>query len=101
MGFMSPEQLINCRYVKPAADIYSVGACLYFLLSGKLPYDAVDARSEIAMILNSPPKELVKHAFDLPPRLIELVERAMAREPTDRYASAGAMREALLRFTEK
>jgi serine/threonine-protein kinase len=98
VGFMPPEQIINCRYAKPACDIYAAGACLYYLLSGKMPYESTDTRSTLAMVLNSPPPPLADRISDLPPELLELVARAMKREPAERFTSAEFMRQALLPF---
>src|SRR5207247_8556616 len=101
LGFMPPEQLINSRYAQPPCDIYAAGACLYYLLSRRLPYDTTDVRSTIALVLNSSPQPLAQHAPDVPAELATIVHTAMAREPDHRFASADQMRQALLKFTAK
>ena len=101
LGYISPEQLIDCRCAKPPCDIYSAGACLYHLLCGELPFEVTDTASSIALILNSRPRPLRERAGDVPPELSAAVDRAMAREPGDRFSSAQHMRAALMKFTEK
>jgi serine/threonine-protein kinase len=101
LNYMAPEQLINCRFSKPPCDIYACGACLYHYLSGKLPYDLDDAQSAIGRILNTPPPPLASRVSDLSPVLTNLVDRALAHDPGQRFATAELMREALLPFAVK
>jgi serine/threonine-protein kinase len=100
LAYMAPEQLINCRYAKPACDIYAVGACLYRFLSGTLPIEVKDGSNGIAQLLNSVPVPLAERCRDVPLDLAALVDRALAREPGDRFSSAEHMRKNLLKFLE-
>jgi serine/threonine-protein kinase len=99
LNYMAPEQLINCRYAQPACDIYAAGVCLYYYLSNALPYELADRPSAVAHILNNAPRPLQEVASDVPPELMDFVARAMAREPSERFASAEHMRQSLLKFT--
>jgi serine/threonine-protein kinase len=101
LNYIAPEQLINCRYAKPPCDIYGVGVCLYRFLSGRLPIEVDDSTSAMALLLNSRARPLAEHAADIPAQLAAAVDRALAREPGDRFSSAEHMRRALLRFAEK
>jgi serine/threonine-protein kinase len=101
LGYMPPEQIINCRYAKPPCDLYAAGACLYFFLSGTLPVAEVEGKKSIALILNRPAVPLAQRAPDVPEALARTVDRALAREPEDRFSTAEHMRLALLPFTEK
>jgi serine/threonine-protein kinase len=98
--YMAPEQLINCRYAKPACDIYACGACLYHFLSGKLPVDIVPGTNHVARVLNTAPVPLAERCRDLPLELASVVDRALAREPGDRFSSAEHMRKCLLKFLD-
>jgi len=98
LGYMAPEQLINCRYAKPPCDIYGVGACLYSYLAGHGPHDLESGASAVARILNTSPLPLAERAPDLPLELARAVDRALAREPSERYSSAEHMRKALQQF---
>src|SRR5262249_34700953 len=101
LNYMAPEQLINCRYAKPPCDIYAVGACLYRFLAGRLPIDVDDSPSAMAQILSAKRTPLIEHAPDVPAEITAAVDRALAREPGDRFSSAEHMRRVLLRFAEK
>ena len=96
-----PEQLKDSRNAKPPCDIHSAGACLYSLLSGKLPHDVTIASVAYSSILNLAPAPLRSSPPDLPPDLCAAVDRALSREPLDRFSSAQHMRQALLKFTEE
>lgn len=100
LAYMAPEQLINCRYAKPACDIYAVGACLYWFLSGTLPIDVQAGVNRVARLLNATPVPLAERCRDVPLDLAAQVDRALARDPGDRFSSAEHMRKNLLRFLE-
>jgi serine/threonine-protein kinase len=101
LGYIAPEQLKDSRHAKPPCDIYSAGACVYRLLSGKLAHDVTTASVAYSSILNSRPRPFAESAPDLPPDLCAAVDRALSREPLDRFSSAQHMRQALLKFTEE
>ena len=101
LGYMAPEQIIDSRYSKPPCDIYAVGACLYFYLSGKLPISTLEGSDKCAFLLNKSPASLGEQAPDLPPGLVAIVDRSLAREPGNRFSSAEHMRRVLLPFTSK
>jgi serine/threonine-protein kinase len=98
LAYMAPEQAQDARFVLPAADIYSAGATLYFLLAGEPPYQFGPSRPPLAVIAQEDPAPLSAHCPELPPGLSEVVHRALARRPEDRFPSAEAMRLALLPF---
>ncbi|MGO9971390.1 MAG: protein kinase domain-containing protein [Solirubrobacteraceae bacterium] len=89
--YMAPEQALG-RRATPAVDIYSAGVVLYEMLVGRPPFDGSSA-VEFAM----------RHAYDrpepLPPEvprdLANVVVRALAKQPDERYRDAGSMAEAL------
>jgi hypothetical protein len=98
LAYMSPEQIINCRYALPPCDIYAAGVCLYRFLAGTLPFDLEDGPGAVAKVLNSAPVPLGKRCPDLPTPLSDIVAQALARKPEDRFPSAGDMRKALVAF---
>jgi eukaryotic-like serine/threonine-protein kinase len=99
LGFMAPEQLLDCRYAKPACDIYSAGACLYYFLCGQMPFEYGNLRQAIAQVLDAAPVPLVERAADVPREVAAVVHQAMARDPNARYNSAALMREAVRQVT--
>jgi len=92
-AYMAPEQARGrTSAVGPHSDIYSLGAMLYHLLSGSMPYvDSTERLSAQALItarLAGPPTPLEQLAAKTPPELIAICSKAMADEPTQRYATA-------------
>jgi hypothetical protein len=101
LSYMAPEQVINCRYAKPPCDIYAAGVCLYYLLSYRLPFDMENAQSAIGFILNGKPRPIFEQVNDVPDAIAKIIDRALARDPAARFASAKEMSDALLPFAQK
>lgn len=93
--FSSPEQLLG-EALDVRADIYAVGATLYYLLTGKLPFDADNAVKLIAVVMSGAPTPLVQYRSDVPPELAAVVMKCLARNRDERFADYGALRAALL-----
>jgi eukaryotic-like serine/threonine-protein kinase len=95
--FAPPEQLRG-EPLDVRADIYAVGATLYYLLTGRPPFDAGDLRELFAKVTTDapvPPRQLRR---DIPPRLSALVMQCLAKSPADRPASYGTLAAALRPF---
>ena len=92
--YISPEQAkgdeTDCK-----SDIYSVGVMMYEMLSGHLPFDAKDVVDVAIKQITDTPKPLQELAPQVPYGLVEITEKAMAKLPENRYASAGEMLGAL------
>ena len=101
--FMPPEQIEDCRFVKPAGDLYAAAASLYWMLTGQFvrDFEALDRRGErrdpYDIILNDPIISLrdERRNPSVPEPVTRVVETALAREPEDRPESAGEMARAL------
>ncbi|HYC35233.1 MAG TPA: serine/threonine-protein kinase [Usitatibacter sp.] len=85
-AYMSPEQ-INEELPSVQTDIYSLGVVMYELLTGKLPFRANNAVTMINKILNEDPVPIETLRPDLPEKLVEIVKKAMHKDPQVRYAS--------------
>jgi eukaryotic-like serine/threonine-protein kinase len=85
-AYMSPEQ-INEEPPSVQSDIYSMGVVMYELLTGKLPFRAENSVAMINKILNEDPVPIETLRPDLPEALIEIVKRAMHKDPKVRYSS--------------
>jgi serine/threonine protein kinase len=85
-AYMSPEQ-INEEGPSVQSDIYSLGVVMYELVTGKLPFRAENSVAMINKILNEDPVPIETLRPDLPPQLVEIVKRAMHKDPKVRYAS--------------
>ena len=99
LAYMPPEQLRNFRDVKPQSDIYAVGMTAYSLLTGTLAIDLSkngSVNETIRAIFEQPPVPLRERAPHVPQQVCEIIDRALAKDPAQRWQSAGAMRNALL-----
>ncbi|AKT42626.1 WD40 repeat domain-containing serine/threonine protein kinase [Chondromyces crocatus] len=96
-AYMPPEQASGLR-VDERADVYAIGAILYHLLAGVPPYDGKNARAVLRQVLAGPPEPLGSFLRDVPEELLAIVDKAMAREPTERYPTARELAEDLRRF---
>jgi hypothetical protein len=99
LAYMSPEQLRNFRDVKPQSDIYAVGMTAYSLLSGSLALDLTNKSSvndTIRAIFEQAAVPLRQRAPHLPTAVCEVIDRALAKDPAQRWQTASAMRNALL-----
>jgi eukaryotic-like serine/threonine-protein kinase len=98
LAYMPPEQLKNFRDVKPQSDIYGVGMTAYSLLSGELALELnkKSGMSEtIKAIFEQAAIPLRQRVPELPQVLCEIVDRALAKDPNERWQTAKAMRTAL------
>ena len=96
-GFMAPEQA-GSGTVDARSDVYSLGVVLYQTLTGKLPHDADNAAELIYKTVYDDPVPLLRREPRAPDELAAIVDKAMARDPADRYATAKALADDLRRF---
>jgi serine/threonine protein kinase len=89
--FLAPEQVHGEAAPEARTDLYALGALLYWLVTGELPF-AGDRHSVLRQILSSTPRLPSIVRVELPVWIDEVVLRAMMRSPADRYPSAQAMR---------
>jgi serine/threonine-protein kinase len=100
--YMPPEQVIRFREAKPPADLYSLAATLYTLLTGKPIYDFPKRQDQqLLMILHDEPVPIWQRRADVPEPLAALIRRALAKKPEDRPPDARAFRKALAPFEKK
>lgn len=99
--YMAPEQ-IRGDAVSPRTDLYSLGAAMYRALTGLHAFDgtAADVMSKHLTARPVPPDERVP-MLDIDPELSLVIQRAMARHPSDRFASAADLGEALARVATR
>jgi eukaryotic-like serine/threonine-protein kinase len=98
-AYMPPEQIKDFRNVKPTSDIYAIGMTAYSLLAGDTALDVGPANDMAAMvraIFDGQIIPLRRRAPEVPERVAEVIERALAKDPAHRWQSAGAMRTALM-----
>ena len=96
-AYASPEQLRG-EELDVTSDIYSVGATLYHLLTGRTPFPATDFVKLITEVLDKQPEAPAAVRKNIPPALSKLLLRCLAKERKARFQSYGELRDALLPF---
>jgi serine/threonine protein kinase len=85
LDYLAPEQAEDCSKVDTRADIYALGATLYFLIAGHPPYPVADMRRKLEAKQNQDPPPLDRLRPDVPAEFAAIVSRLMARDPAERY----------------
>jgi hypothetical protein len=94
---MAPEQAAG-KAVDARSDVYSAGALLYTALTGQAPFDGDDATAVLSMVLTREPPPMRSINPNVPQALERIVERAMARNVGQRYATMAELDRALAPF---
>jgi len=94
-AYMSPEQIAGTKDIDHRADLYSLGCVLYECLTGAPPYEHPDDRLVLGMHQRGAIPDLRKRRRDAPAKLAKVVSKSLAKDPSDRWQTAGEMRKAL------
>jgi serine/threonine-protein kinase len=87
-SYMSPEQSQGSARVDHRTDIWSLGVVLYECIAGRVPFEGKDIHRQIIAIQETDPPPLSRFAEGVPERLEEIVEKALAKDPDERYQTA-------------
>jgi len=90
LDYVAPEQIRGERY-DGRADVYALGCVLYHALTGVVPFDRDSAVATMQAHLNDPPPRLTAAAPGVPAGIDAVIERALAKDPADRFATAGEL----------
>jgi eukaryotic-like serine/threonine-protein kinase len=93
-SYMSPEQLAG-RKIDGKSDLFSLGVTLYQLACGQLPFQGDSMAQLMFKIANEPPIDVLSVRPDLPPCLVQIINRAIEKEPVNRFQSGEEMSRAL------
>ena len=94
IGYGSPEQVAG-EPVDHRTDIFSLGIVIYEMLSGQRPFKGTTIVDVLHSIVNNPPRPLAHFNPRTPPRLQAILNRALSKEPADRYQTMAALRDDL------
>ena len=92
--YMSPEQLSGME-LDPRSDLYSAGVVLFECVTGRVPFEADTMYALIAKQLEEAPPDPRRLNGDVPESLARVIQKAMAKEPADRFQTAAEMHDAL------
>jgi serine/threonine-protein kinase len=98
--YMSPEQAQG-ETVDRRSDIWSVGVVLYEALTGRRPFKGANSSAVIYSILHDKPAPVTRINRDLPKELDGIVARCLRKDPSERYQTAGELREELKRLSDE
>jgi len=96
--YMSPEQMKASREIDFRTDIWSLGVCLYELLSSHVPFDAGAVPVLCMMVLKEPPTPLPSFRPDVPPALWGVIQRCLMKDAAHRFANVSELAAALEPF---
>jgi serine/threonine protein kinase len=99
-AYMSPEQFDSSKNVDSTTDIYSFGAVLYEMLAGEVPFNGKNQLEIMYGHLYKPVPSIREKNSELPKGIENIIFTAMAKEPKDRYKSAGQFRDAIRQIDE-
>lgn len=93
--FMPREQVVNFRFVKPATDLWSIGATMYHLLTGQFPREFCRGEDPIEVILRGGIVPIRDRDPAIPKKVTQVIDRALAEDLSARYQTAVEMRRDL------
>ena len=96
-NYMSPEQAQR-QPIDARSDVFSLGTILYELLGNRRAFDGHSVEETLAQVIQCTPTPLEQLRHDVPPPLLTIVRKALARDPAQRYTTAGELRNALAAF---
>ncbi|MBC7911438.1 MAG: protein kinase, partial [Pyrinomonadaceae bacterium] len=99
--YMSPEQCSQASEIDSRSDIYSLGVILFELLAGHVPFVGESATAVMMQHLQDEPPDVLAERSDLPPEVGQVVARALAKKPGDRFQTATELSESLTLAAEK
>src|SRR4029077_2617954 len=83
--YLAPEQAVDSHSVDIRADIYSLGATFYYLLTGRTPVGEGAVAQKLLWHQSRQPKPVTEYRKDVPPDLSAILLKMMSKEPADRY----------------
>lgn len=94
-GYMAPEQALDAKRVNKTADVFSMGATLYSLLSGGAPFTGNTPINVVLETAQSPHAPIGAHRDDVPAQVAAIIDRCLEKSPAKRYADGTELLEAL------
>ncbi|MCZ7644542.1 MAG: protein kinase [Planctomycetota bacterium] len=99
--YISPEQATNAKKADHRSDLYSLGATLFHLATGRVPFEGTSAFDTMMRHMNEPPPELRAFRAELSMELAAIVRQLLQKDPTRRFQTAGQLMLALRPLYER
>lgn len=100
VGYMAPEQ-VRCLPLDKRADVFVIGIVLWEILAGRKMWEGAAGMEILRRLAEGDLPRIEDARPDVPPALARICARALASEPSDRYATAAEMRGELLRYMDE
>jgi tRNA A-37 threonylcarbamoyl transferase component Bud32 len=97
-SYMAPEQARGASFADTRSDVYAAGAVLYRMLTGKAPFEGEDATATLIRLMQEAPERPTSIERSIPAGLEAVIEKAMARDPKERFQSVDELDRALMPF---
>lgn len=94
--YMPREQITNFKYVKPASDVWSMGATLYIMLTGKYPRETLLGQDPMEAVLHGRIVPIGERDSSIPNKVADVIDCALDNNVKNRYQDADEMRKALV-----
>ncbi|MCI0376976.1 MAG: serine/threonine protein kinase [Gemmataceae bacterium] len=95
VDYMAPEQTFDSTQVDGRSDLYALGCCIYFALSGKAPFPGGTSKEKIQAHRRQEPDPIQWRNSNIPDEFAGIIDKLLAKKPEQRYANAAALRLAL------
>ncbi len=99
--YMSPEQCSQTGPIDARSDVYSLGVIIYEMLSGRVPFTGESPTVIMMKQVQDPPPSILDARPDLPASVDRLIERALAKQPADRFQTAGELAAVLSKAADE
>ncbi len=96
--YMAPEQMRSSRDVDARVDVWALGVVLFELLTRRWPFEAESMPELCLKVVTEAPRPLSEFRSDVPPGVVAVIQRCLAKEPAGRYANATELAAALEPF---
>ena len=95
IDYMAPEQTRDATRIDGRADVYAMGCCMYFALTGKPPFPTGTLKEKVLAHRQTEPESVRAKNPAIPERFAQLVQRMLAKDPDQRFADANAVAQEL------
>lgn len=100
-SYMSPEQMADGKSTDPRSDIWSLGIVFFELLTGRLPFEAIQLTEIVVQVLNEPTPSALAIRRDLPRSVDAIINKCLAKNRENRYQSVEELMGALRRLASE